>query len=126
MHLPLLNAASVATSICLLILAPVPGFSCTSALTVKMGAVNGAFQRVALWGLCLVIAGGGAVLAVEDGTTIVEGRVFDAAGEPVAEYRVVARVAEGTEVLFSSVRAVTRKGSTPSLFLRERATTSSL
>ena len=102
MILPLLHAAPVATSVWPLIVAPVPRFSGTGAITVKMSVVNGAFQRAALWGLCLVMAGGVTVLAEQDGATTVEGRIFDAAGEPVADCRVVARIAEGTEVFISS------------------------
>lgn len=64
--------------------------------------MNGAFQRATLWGLCLVIAGAGNVLAAQGGTTTVAGKVLDEAGAPVAGCRVVARVAEGTEAFISS------------------------
>ena len=59
-------------------------------------------RRVALWGLCLVMAGGGSLPAAEDGTTSIEGRILDAAGEPIADCRVVARIAAGTDVFISS------------------------
>jgi hypothetical protein len=67
-----------------------------------MSGMDGVFRRTALWGLCLVMAAGGTVLSAQDGTTMVDGRILDEAGEPVAGYRVVARIAEGTEVFISA------------------------
>lgn len=67
-----------------------------------MSVVSRAFQQVALWVLCVVIACAGSVRAVEGDTTSIEGKIFDTTGEPVADCRVVARIAEGTEVFISA------------------------